>query len=143
MSASEASTGLLAAVRAARALLSRHENYLPSGYAADLTGRWRPVGSPDAVRFSLLGAVIRCGAKVKEFSEAARQLDPRIQAKLSQADPNLAHDEALDILDAIIARLEAGEPRRLRSGTVRRFGEAEAEKEAAAIEPATRPRRTR
>lgn len=95
------------------------------------------MGSSEAVRFSLIGAILRAGAKPKELMEAARlhlrPTFPGLYQTLACVDEELTHAEALQALDTLIAGLEARPPLVLsESGFVtigRRALEAPAEKE--------------
>ena len=113
-------------LRKARALIEAPERWLPSGYAADASGHWRPVGSDDAVRFSLLGAVIRCGARTADLMAAAREfLEPRspsLYEILCAADVDLSHEQALEVLDILIAGAQEEQGRHVpkKSGVVSR-----------------------
>jgi hypothetical protein len=98
--------------------------WIASGYAADASGRWCPVGSARAKRYSLIGAFIRAGGRAKDLVEAGRaHLTPALYTKLSSTDPDLSYDEALAIIDHLSSRLDRdAQPAPRRSGFVRRPG---------------------
>jgi|GEM_PF-5060277 len=101
----------LGVLRQARALVADQERWLPAGFAANANGRWVPVGSKDAVRFSLLGAVIRAGGKAVWLASAAdRYLAGSLREKLTTGSSVLSHAETLTALDALIAAYEVNEP---------------------------------
>ena len=88
----------------ARAMISDEAGFHTDGYAADTEGRWRPVGSADAVRFSAWGAVMRASGGSKVILAAARALfghaTPELARKLDAG--TLSHEEALFLLDSAI-----------------------------------------
>jgi diguanylate cyclase (GGDEF)-like protein len=102
---------LMRALREARVLISAEERWIPQGYAQDAEGRWRPVGSDDAVRFSVLGAVVRVSAGSRDITSASRRAlregAPDLYRKLSSTRAELTHAEALTLLDRSIAYLQA------------------------------------
>ncbi|MDB4994601.1 MAG: hypothetical protein JWM74_2033 [Myxococcaceae bacterium] len=96
--------------RKARTLIESPERWSTSWYAADAHGRWRPAECEDAVRFSLIGALIRAGARPRDVMDAARvHLDSGaadLYERLASADAELSHAESLEVLDILIAALE-------------------------------------
>lgn len=102
------------ALRKARALIASPDRFISSGYAADATGRWRPVGGEDAVRFSLIGAVIRCGANTKDLMTAASRFlqphSPLLYERVTAAELDLSHAEAIEVLDVLVAAVEKEAP---------------------------------
>jgi hypothetical protein len=98
---------LLHTLREARSLICSAERWIPRGFAEDADGRWRPVGSDDAVRFSVLGALVRVGGGSRELAQSARKLlqecAPETYARMASA--TLTHADALTMLDAAVARL--------------------------------------
>jgi hypothetical protein len=96
--------------RRARALIESPERWSTSWYAADAHGRWQPTECEDAVRFSLIGALIRAGARPRDVMDAARlhlgSDSADLYERLASADAELSHAESLAVLDALIAALE-------------------------------------
>ncbi len=105
------SRDLLRALREARILISSEDRWIPQGYAQDREGRWRPVGSDDAVRFSVLGAIVRVSRGSRDVTTASRRVlreaAPETYMKMSSPREELTHAEALGLLDRTIAFLQA------------------------------------
>lgn len=102
---------LLQVLQHARALIASPDCWIASGYGANAERQWRPIGSPDAVRFTVLGAVIRAAGGSKELLAAARllfaQVAPEPSARLISTTDPPTHDESLRLLDLAIAHLDA------------------------------------
>ena len=94
---------LLRALREARVLISSEDRWIAQGYAQDREGRWRPVGSDDAVRFSVLGAIVRVSGGSRDVTTASRRVlreaAPDVYLKMSSPREELTHAEALTLLD--------------------------------------------
>jgi two-component system cell cycle response regulator len=102
---------LVRALREARVLIASEERWIPQGYAQDREGRWRPVGSDDATRFSVLGAIVRVSGGSRDITtssrRALREAAPHLYMKLNSPREELTHDEALALLDLTIAYMQA------------------------------------
>jgi hypothetical protein len=96
--------------RRARELIESPDGWSTSWYAADTHGRWRPAECEDAVRFSLIGALIRAGARPQDLRDVARvhlgSAASELNERLSSPDTELSHSESLEVLDTLIAALE-------------------------------------
>ena len=103
----ESSRTLKSVLIEARALIASEQNWIPQGYAANEDGDWRPIGNEDAVRFTLLGAIVRAGKGSRQILTAARTLFDEVApaAKLGARDNELTHAESLAILDKAVAVL--------------------------------------
>ena len=101
----------LALIRA-RTLISYEETWLAQGYAADANGNVAPFAREDAVRFSVLGAVMRAGRGSIDIFAGARaifeQVSPELFGKLVTRGVGLTHLEALALLDDAIRTLMPG-----------------------------------
>jgi len=102
---------LLVILRRARALLSDPSHWTGRHYAENAEGRWIPVGSSQATRFNLEGALVHAaGRDAREalaaifdvFGEASPEILARLRSTLA---PSLTHSEALALLDAAIVHL--------------------------------------
>lgn len=94
----------------ARTLIWAESSWIGNEYGADRGGEWRPVGSRDAVRFSLTGALMRAGAP-KQVLDEARELFEKLSPALSEKlrRQALSHRESMALLDAALARLASGD----------------------------------
>ena len=100
---------LIRVLREARDLIAEPDHWQPSGYAANAVGRFVPVGSPHAVRFSTVGAVIHACRGSRELFRAVRLVtdsDP----SLKPLDAALTHDESLVLIDRALAALGGAAP---------------------------------
>jgi hypothetical protein len=101
-------------LRDARALIAQEQNWLISGYAEDAMGRWRPVGTPEAQRFSVAGALVRASRGCRACTTAARQVMREAAPELSlrcfglgdHGGSGLRHDDALVLFDAALSWIE-------------------------------------
>jgi two-component system cell cycle response regulator len=110
--AEDASTReLLRALREARVLIASEDRWIPQGYAQDREGRWRPVGSDDAVRFSVLGAIVRVSGGSRDITTASRRAlraaASDLYMKMSSPREELTHAEALALIDRTIVFMQA------------------------------------
>lgn len=100
---------LLLTLIKARTLIGSEETWLARGYAADANGKWTPFGSKEAVRFTVLGAIMRATAGSTEHFVDARSLfsevAPLLFAKLTSSNGSLTYQESLTILDIGIGAL--------------------------------------
>lgn len=95
---------LIRVIGEARDLIADPEHWQPSGYAANAVGRFVPVGSPYAVRFSTVGAVIHACRGSRDLFRAVRLVtdsDP----SLKPLDAPITHAESLELLDRALAAL--------------------------------------
>ena len=126
----ESSRTLRSVLVEARALIASEQDWIPRGYAANESGEWRPIGNGDAVRFTLLGAIVRAGRGSRQLLTAARALfdevAPTLAVKLGARDSELTHAESLAILDSAVAVLGPEEREYIpkQSGFVTRRAEA-------------------
>ena len=123
MNDADATGAVFSMLKRARALIEVPSAWIPSGYAADSFGRWRPVGSEDAVRFSLIGAIVRAGGKIKQLMDLAEDvLAPQSRSlyEILRARPSeLTHAESLEILDVLLAGMaQQGRPPPKQSGFI-------------------------
>ncbi|HWL89652.1 MAG TPA: diguanylate cyclase [Polyangiaceae bacterium] len=106
-----APTTLVRTLRQGRALIALEERWIPRGYAQDREGRWCPVGSESAARFSVLGAIVRVGGGSRDVLALARRafqyVAPELYEKLTNEELPIAHLEAMELLDRTITRLDA------------------------------------
>jgi len=104
-------TTLLRTLRQGRALIAIEDRWIPRGFAQDRQGRWCPVGSESAARFSVLGAIVRVGGGSRDVLALARRafqhVGPELYEKLINEELSFSHAEAMDLLDRAIARLDA------------------------------------
>ncbi|WP_394835142.1 diguanylate cyclase [Pendulispora rubella] len=104
-------TTLVRTLRQARALISSEDRWIPRGFAQDREGRWCPVGSESAARFSVLGAIVRVGGGSRDVLALARRafhyIAPELYEKLTNEELTFSHGEAMDLLDRTVARLDA------------------------------------
>lgn len=111
---------LVRVLQEARSLIASPAQWQPSGYAADAVGRFVPVGSPRAQRFSTVGAIIHACRGARDLFRAVRVVldaDPTSPG----LDPTMTHTESLELLDRAIASLGGRvEPAAKHSGFVRR-----------------------
>jgi hypothetical protein len=120
---------LIELLREARSLIHLREDWIARGYGANAEGQWRPIGSPDATRFTLQGAIIRATRGSRETLTVLRTLltrvAPELAARLSSDADVLTHEESLRVLDLAIESLE-GAPVYIpkNSGVVPRAGAA-------------------
>ncbi len=102
---------LLAVLRTTRALLAPPERWTSRDYAEDGNGDPVPVpvGSRHAMRFSLLGALVRSAPGrsriLVEARDLFRDVRPDLYRKLSGDRPAMTHDEVIELLDAGITLL--------------------------------------
>ena len=90
----------------AREILSSEASFIGHEYAADENGVWKPVGSREAARFSLWGALMRAGANTDILTEARElfsRIAPTATAKLRTG--KLTYAETLALLDTALAAL--------------------------------------
>jgi hypothetical protein len=99
---------LIRILRDARASIATPEQWQPSGYAANAVGKFVPVGSPYAVRFSALGALIHSCRGSRELFRAVRLVTDSDTSRATLDSP-LTHEESLELLDRALAAL-TGEP---------------------------------
>ncbi len=109
--------GLLEVLRDARELIAFSVDWCSRDYALDENYHRVPVGSATAVRFNLIGAVMRCsrdsggsGALSGELSgkltAAARETLQAVRPELyTKVAGGLSHPETLALLDAAILSL--------------------------------------
>ena len=95
---------LIRVLREARDLIAEPDHWQPSGYAANAVGRFVPVGSPHAVRFSTVGAVIHACRGSRELFRAVRLVTDSDRS-LKPLDAALTHDESLELIDRALAAL--------------------------------------
>jgi hypothetical protein len=101
---------LLEILTSARNLLSDESRWSDVHIAADVDGRWVPVGSDAAVRFNLQGAVIRAaGYRARDAMKTAEiALGSALSVPFARAltSPQaMTHSEALAWLDAASSSL--------------------------------------
>lgn len=90
----------------AKSSLASEEGWIPNEYAADADGHWKPVGSRQAVRFSLWGAIMRHGASREQLSEVRtliERLEPALASKARAGKLTFAETHA--IFDSVIRAL--------------------------------------
>lgn len=113
---------LFAIVRRAHTILSDAKHWTPRHYAEDAAGRWAPVGSEQARRFNLEGALVHAAGGNARSALAAilgvfREIAPEAPARMkATATSSLTHPEALALLELAMAHLSV-RPARKRSGT--------------------------
>lgn len=95
---------LLRVLREAKELLGSRDAWSEQDHAWDAAGTWVPVGSPAAVRFSLMGAVLRCSSAAEDAGLSARRAfaaaNPTLYKKYVSV--GLSHEESVTLLgDAI------------------------------------------
>ncbi|WP_394825168.1 GGDEF domain-containing protein [Pendulispora albinea] len=104
-------TTLVRTLRQGRALISSEARWIPRGYAQDREGRWCPVGSESAARFSVLGALVRVGGGSRDVLALARRsfqhIAPELYEKLTNEELPFTHADAMELLDRTITRLDA------------------------------------
>jgi hypothetical protein len=101
---------LLEILSSARSILSDASCWAAAHIAADVNGRWVPVGSDDARRFNLQGAVIRAaGYRARETMKAVESAlggaSSATFARVLTSPQAMTHTEALEWLDAAISSL--------------------------------------
>ena len=101
---------LLEILTSARNLLSDASCWSAVHIAADVNGRWVPVGSDAARRFNLQGAVIRAaGYRARDAMKAAegalQGVSSATFARVLTSPQAMTHTEALAWLDAAISSL--------------------------------------
>jgi hypothetical protein len=113
---------LLAIVRRAYTTLSDSSRWSARHYAEDSTGRWAPVGSEQARRFNLEGALMHAAGSdarsaLAPILEIFQAIDPAAPARRRATSTNLlTRSEALALLEAAMAHLSF-RPVRKQSGT--------------------------
>lgn len=89
---------LVSTLRQARALIASPENWVASGFAENASGTFVHVGSPHAVRFSAIGAIMRASRGSRELFAELRLLIGRDPEGRNLHGP-LRHEEALRLFD--------------------------------------------
>jgi len=113
---------LLAIVRRAHTMLSDANHWCPRHYAEDAAGQWIPVGSEQAERFNLEGALVHAAGRdarsaLAPILEIFRAVSPEALARLkTTSSAALTRSQALALLEAAIAHLSFRTVRK-RSGT--------------------------
>jgi hypothetical protein len=123
---------LLEILAAARRLLADGSRWSPVHIATDANGRWVPVGTTDATRFNLQGAVIRAAGfrareVMKDAESALRMRSSDTFAGMLASPRQMTHAEALAWLDtaaSLLVSLSAASS--AGSGLMLKVSEAEA-----------------
>jgi hypothetical protein len=103
---------LHAIVRKAHLLIADSARWAERHFAEDKSGKWVPVGSRDAVRFNLAGAMIKsAGRSAQEATRAFAELLCVAPAGLEtirwRHAEGLGRSEALELLRWALARLDS------------------------------------
>lgn len=103
---------LLVILNRARTLLTDPSHWASRHYAEDDTGRWVPVGSSRAVRFSLEGALVNAAGRdareaLPAILELFREVSSDAVVRLKPTSASLTHAEALELIDETMRRLSA------------------------------------
>ena len=95
---------LVSTLRQARGLIASPENWVASGFAENAAGTFVPVGSPYAVRFSAIGAIMRACRGSRELFQELRLLLARDPEGRNVHGP-LCHADALRLFDWALGNL--------------------------------------
>ena len=105
------SVTLLATLLQAKAILSSEETWIAHEYAGDADGHWKPVGSREAVRFSLWGALMRGGASKEQLAELRSVLDRVAPDKIAKMRAGkLSFEETTFLLDGAVRAVSPVRP---------------------------------
>jgi hypothetical protein len=113
---------LLSIVRIAYVTLSDPRRWSARHYAENAAGQWTPVGSKQAQRFNLEGALVHAAGRdarsaVPAILEVFDAIAPEARARMKATSTALlTHSEALELLESTIAHLSLRSVRK-QSGT--------------------------